>query len=505
MKRLAHRLLVVCRVGVSLLVTIGVSRAVLAQVCAPCNAPCQTAAGSGWCMPLNPGSPNGPCVCRPEPPPTRTPQPTATPQCNTLPCGAPCRLNDISVNVSALCVPNPNAGAGSPPCVCRPQPPPTRTPQPTATPQCNNVPCGGNCQLNSDNGVSFRGVCVPNPNVTAANAPCVCQPPPTRTPQPTQTPQAACSGENANTCAEGACPPQDLCVENHDPNGPPCVCAPRCGRTGVCGGVCPTLPDGTQLYCHNSPISSFFLRDDCTCGPARCGDEPSCSERCDNGGTCTSVPGVGCQCILPDCGDAAAPACNASCPAGLTCTSINDPTTGAVGCHCAALDCAYNPFTGDCDGGFCGNGGQCTKVLGTNNDCQCMPPPTATPSGPQPCVQCNETCPDPSGPAGNTDFRCEVAAPGSSDTGCVCVPPLPSCPAACNLQPCISVPANIPGSCAPVAATTGTTCECEPNCNAIPGVSPNQCSAGFCPAGQICAPGPNGGCGCLPGTGQSPP
>ena len=347
------------------------------------------------------------------------PPPTPVPPCSTLPCAGPCAVTPEcaagqacpALALRGQCVAD---AAGS--CSCVPvSPPPTRTPRPTGTPQCDSAACSGPCTLSScppnvpcDDALEKTGQC----QISSAGT-CDCVP---VTPTPRATPTPQCGGP---TCG-GPC---EIGPPDCDP-GKPCPEFPtRRGQcslddAGNCGCV-PVSPPPTRSPepTPPSPCDAAACGGPCTvsfpCPPdAPCKDLPEIS------GQCTTTANGGCECIptrpsppptpTPQCAGAM---CGGSCdfgasicPPGALCPEIRSQPgecalDAAGNCRCVPASPPPTPSPApsphQCDANACG--GRCFI-------------PLPCPDGPP--------CPAATGPSAVLLGECTTTASG----GCDCVP-----------------------------------------------------------------------------------
>jgi hypothetical protein len=274
----------------------------------------------------------GTCQCVPSSPgPTRTPQATPTPQCQSVPCGGSCIISPCPPG--SLCpirlgqCTSDAAGA----CQCVPIAPPT--PPPTPPQPCAAVPCGGPCVIAPP--CPPGGPC-PNYVIQGecrddASGTCQCIPMSvfTPTPAPTCATDADCNDGDACTvdqCVNGICEHACICLTATGAPaccpGPAALCARPCGAdaSGACGGTCPA--------------------------GAKCGTLPTALA------ACGCVSGVGGPCG----GNILAPA--PECAPGLICQHSNPDVTGvcvAPNPNCIPLFASGCSQTSDCCTP-CGNG-----------------------------------------------------------------------------------------------------------------------------------------------------
>jgi hypothetical protein len=389
-----------------------------------------------------------------------------------------------------LCVQNHDTSL--PACVC--------------APKCAANLCGGACPTLAD---GTQLVCHQSSPTAAFQPGCACVRPGCGVNDPTC--RNAC--DNGGKCTSTATGCQCLLPDCEEAS------APACNASCPPGMTCTNITTGANAGCHCAVL-------DCTTTDPFTGQ---CDGFCGGSGKCMQVPGTtnNCQCVQPceqgTCGDSCIDPngnpglCQSATPSDPTspCTSCLPPppcAQGICGVNCG-VDSANNPE-------FCQpdptlpSGSPCTSCLPRPEPCAqgicgincgvdsagnpefCQPDPTL-PSGPctsclprpaPPCTAgiCGDGCidsngnsglcqPDPSLPAGPCTF---------------CLPP-PCTSATCGQNCTLSDGSQ--GTCAPVSGTTA--CECVPNCGPVPGSTGDQCNAGFCPVGLVCALGPNG-CGC---------
>ncbi len=321
----------------------------------PLGVPCPMQLGQ--CEP----SASGDCECVPV---VQTPSATPTPQCSEVPCGGDCVIS-FPCTAGSPCPGAPvqlgqcesTSGGG---CECIPVGP---TPMPTPTPQCTGASCGGPCTI------AFPPLPCPRPGICngadvpvlsgqcemTASGDCACIP---VSPTPTATPTPQC----ADATCSGPCAIPVPC--------PPGLACPQMAQLGQCepddAGDCQCIPVGPTPGATPTP---------------ECSGETS-------GGPCTiSVPPF-------------------PCPAGKIC---NGPTV--------LLE-----------------SGQCE--LNASGDCECVPetpPPSPTPLA-TPTPQCDAV------PCGG---QCVIAPPCAS-RGCEVPDLLGTCEMVSGS--CTCVPAAVPAT-----------------------------------------------------------
>ncbi len=270
---------------------------------APTPSPTPACAGSTCagscviCPPCQPGMVcNGPpCVvgmcettssgCSCVPPASPTPEPTATPACQSGPCegscviGFPCPPGKICngpISLVGMCEMTSNG------CAC--VPPPTPTPMPTPTPACESGPCAGSCVICPPclpGNICPEAPCLLGSCQLGSSGACTCLPNVVATP----TPCAHCL-PHGHTCCE--CPNQvpacsDFAWVEVEPACPP-------GCTTVMDAEC-------EAPCGPGPQG----------GPATCVSLTPCTtdQECDDGNACTidhcTVAGCThqCACVAP--------------------------------------------------------------------------------------------------------------------------------------------------------------------------------------------------------------
>jgi hypothetical protein len=355
-------------------------------------------------------SPDHPCSqstqrCVPQCPP-----PTPISQCANVPCGGPCVISPPCppsgpcperASLLGHCTVD---AAGS--CQCVPASPgPTRTPPPTPTPQCDSVPCGGPCVMSFPPFPCPGPVCngTQGPDVPVQKGQCVltaagsCDCVPVSTPTPRATPMPQCSSAPCGgACIISLCPPGALCPAiasllgqctadatggcqcvpvspgpTHTPTATP---TPQCSRGG-CGGPCvisPPCPFG--MVCPNFVQQGACQADSsgsCQCVPVGPPTPmPTPSPGFAHGHTCCECPNQGEACV-----DFAWVKDPRACPFGCV-TQINAECESACGpgpqggsATCVAL----TPCTTDQD---CDDGNPCTvdrcTIDGCTHACLCV-------------------------------------------------------------------------------------------------------------------------------------
>lgn len=322
-------------------------RCVIAPPC-PADGPCpEIASLLGQCALDTAGT----CRCvPPSPGPTRTPQPTPTPQCASVPCGGPCVISPCPPG--ALCPEMPSRrgqctadSAGA--CQCVPVVPPTQPPLPTPTPQCDAVPCGGQCVIVPP---CPPGEVCPNFVIKGecrddAAGSCQCMPSavPTQTPPPTCAADADCNDDDACTidhCVNGMCEHACVCLTATGAPGccpgPAALCA-RCGAdaSGACGGTCPAGATCESLSSAQAPCGCVSDVGG-PCGGNILAPPPVCA------------PGLVCQQSLPDItGVCVKPTCipffTAGCSQTADCCQPCGPDTRAPCAICSQGTCVGTP------------------------------------------------------------------------------------------------------------------------------------------------------------------
>jgi hypothetical protein len=323
----------------------------------PCTLPIPCPLGVGCPMQLGQceSSASGECECVPVVP---TPFATPTPQCNAVPCGGDCTISFPCTN-GPPCPEVPVRlghceSTSTSTCECVPIGP---TPLPTPTPQCASASCGGSCTI------SFPPIPCPRPGVcngpvllgqceVTGSGDCKCVP---VSPTPTATPTPQCTGD---TC------------------GGPCVITFPCPAGLAC-------PDLAQLgQCQSSATGA------CECMPVGSTPLPTPTPEC-SGETCEGP----CVVSFPP----------FPCPAGEICNGPNIPVelgqcelNSSGVCECVPETPPPSPTplatpTPQCDGVACG--GQCVisppcasrgcevpDLLGTcemvSGSCTCVPETT---------------------------------------------------------------------------------------------------------------------------------
>ncbi len=480
----------------------------------PCNDPNQSCAPQ--CAPAPPGTcfnlltrsctdracdggtscmPNEACIPRcPPPPPVGKCFMMEAKECSDVPCGPgePCPQPGAFCNPACLhsCSADADCDDGN---GC-------------TTDRCDSGVCVHECLCVDPAGVAS---CCPGPSAVCAG-PC---------------------GSDANGSCGGICPPGASCTSR--PNGDTCGCVSPLG--GPCGGNVFTPPPvcAPGLVCkqRNPDVTGVCVAPPCG-SDATCGG--SCTISCADGtsvaGTCVTSEDGPCACTaecnpLPTPGPCDSVAqCGGQCPfvcqdgnvtTGRCAIVVVDPldpsggTTGPV-CKCFA-DCPgppkATPTPGPCaDDATCG--GSCTVTCsdGSTATGSCAPSSRAVPGAP--CV-CTASCgpppptpmPDPCSDVQACDGTCEarcpdgdmaegkcvplgVGVPGSTVSGCVCIPDCPRPPtptpgpcdrsSGCN-GPCpFTCPDGntVVGNCLGLEATLGVpgpgSCACFADCGLPP-------------------------------------
>ncbi len=466
----------------------------------------------------------GVCGCVPaSPPPTRTPQPTQTLQCDAAACGGPCAI--------ALPFPCPDGkvcaspdlvlqgqcaitAAGS--CDCMPVRP---TPLETSTPQCGGDRCGGPCLIGP---ICPPGALCPEPAFVLRTGTCTaeadgsCQcapvsPAPTTTPRPTRTPQ----------CNSGACDgPCTIDVPFVCPDGEQCRRPNDAAIQGRCAsaadGSCDCLPIAPTPPATPTPqCSGPMCGGPCVIGPP-CPPGKICPavEFAVGRGECALDANGGCQCVpvSPPATRTPQPTRTPQCSGAICggdCT-ISFPFPCPAGAPCDA------PSAPDLQG-------QCTII--EDGSCECVPVQPTPPATPTPqCsdAMCGGSCVvGPTCPPGKVcparalvvrPGQCMIDAAGACECVAVAPPtPTPGCASdadckddnACTADRCVN--GECEHDCLCLSSNGGEACCPGPSalCVASCGSDATGTCGGFCPTGASCeaAASANGGCGCVSGPG----